>query len=86
MAHSDITALPHCRDDPPWTDCGDPISPDFGSVFAWPAALGGVALSFDRAGLRPALTLFDAGQLGEEIALYGRRFTVRQMGRASPAP
>jgi hypothetical protein len=77
MAPDDIAALPYCADDPPWTDCGDPASADFGSVFAWPAALGGVTLTFDRAGLRPALTLFDARSLGAEIAIYGRRFAVR---------
>lgn len=75
---SDIAALPYAKDDPPWTDCGDPASPDFGCVFAWPAALGGVALSFDGAGLRPALTLFDARRLGAEIAIHGRRFLVRK--------
>jgi hypothetical protein len=78
MTDLDIAALPRCRDAPPWTDCGDPRSPDFGSVFAWPAALNGVTLTFDRAGLRPALVLFDARELGEEIAIYGRRFSVRR--------
>jgi hypothetical protein len=78
MTLADIAALPHCREAPPWTDCGDPRSPDFGSVFAWPAALGAVTLTYDRAGLRPALVLFDARELGDEIAIYGRRFSVRR--------
>jgi hypothetical protein len=78
MATSSISA-PHCRDDPPWTDCGDPGSPDFGVVFARPAANGAVALSFDRGGLRHALTLFDASALGLEMLVYGRRFDVRRV-------
>jgi hypothetical protein len=78
MRTPEIAALPHCRDDPPWTDCGDLRSPDFGSVFAWPAALGGVTLTYDRAGARPALVMFDARDLGDEIVIYGRRFTVRR--------
>jgi hypothetical protein len=71
--------LPYCRDDPPWTDCGDPKGPDFGLVFARPAANGAVALSFDRDGRRHALTLFDGTAPGGEIVLYGRRFPVRRV-------
>ena len=81
MDDANIAALPHCRDDPPWTDCGDPAAPDFGAVYAWHAALGAVALTFDAAGLRPALTLFDARTLGDEIVAHGRRFTVLRGGR-----
>ena len=70
--------IPHCRDDPPWTDCGDPGRPDFGRVFARPVAGGAVALSFDRAGRRHALTLFYASDLGAEVVIYGRRFDVHR--------
>lgn len=62
--------------DPPWSDCGDPNSPDFGRVFARPAANGALELTFDRGGGRHALTLFDAAQLGPDIAIHGRRFSV----------
>ena len=64
------------RQDPPWTDCGDPRGADFGKVYARKVAGDAVALSFDRAGRRYALTLFDGATLGREIAIYGRRFSV----------
>ena len=35
-----------------------------------------MALTFDRAGRRPALTLFDRAKLGPDIVIYGRRFSV----------
>ena len=72
-------AQPHVADarrDPPWSDCGDLSSPDLGRVFAQSAANGAVALTFDRAGRRHALTLFDAAELGPDIVIYGRRFSV----------
>jgi len=62
--------------DPPWSDCGELSSADLGSVFAWPAANNGLVLTFDRVGRRHALTLFDAAELGAEIVIYGRRFSV----------
>jgi hypothetical protein len=62
--------------DPPWSDCGDLHSADLGRVFAWPVADGALALTFDRDGRRHALTLFDAAQLGSDIVIYGRRFSV----------
>lgn len=74
MAVSDAPL--HARQSPPWTDCGDPRSADFGCVFTLPVADGAVAIAFDRAGRRHALTLFDPAQLGPEIVVYGRRFTV----------
>jgi hypothetical protein len=64
------------RLDPPWSDCGDLSSPDLGLVFARPVANGALALSFDRAGRRHAMTLFDGAQLGSDIVIYGRRFGV----------
>jgi hypothetical protein len=64
------------RLDPPWSDCGDLSSPDLGLVFARPVANGALALSFDRAGRRHALTLFDGAQLASDIVIYGRRFSV----------
>ena len=71
----------HARQSPPWTHCGDPPSSDFGCVFAHAVADGAVALAFDRAGRRHALTLFDGDALGPEIVIYGRRFSVvRQPG------
>jgi hypothetical protein len=69
-------AVPHCRDDPPWTDCGDPTSPDFGRVFAWRRATGAAVLTFDRAGLRHALTLFHPAAVGSEMVIHDRRFSV----------
>lgn len=69
---------PLAREHPPWTDCGDPADPDFGKVFAWPAARGAVALSFDRAGRRHAITLFAGRPLGATVVVYGRRFEVAQ--------
>lgn len=66
----------HCRDDPPWGECGDPKSRDFGAVFAWPAAGGGCKLTYDPKGRRHAVTLFDARRLRGEIVIQGRRFDV----------
>ena len=45
-------------------------------MFAWPAADGAIALTYDRSGRRHALTLFDGRELGDEIILQGRRFSV----------
>jgi hypothetical protein len=73
------TATPYVADarlDPPWSDCGDPRGADLGRVFARPVANGALALSFDRAGRRHALTLFAGAQLGSDIVIYGRRFSV----------
>jgi len=71
-----ISPPKHCRADPPWSLCGDPRCPDFGTVFAWPAAGGGAMLTFDRAGRLHALTLFAPAQLDHEIVIFDRRFTV----------
>jgi hypothetical protein len=76
MPAPSLPAIPHCRAAPPWTDCGDPRSPTFGSVFAEPAANGALALYFDRRARRHAITVFDAREVGDEIVVYGRRFTV----------
>ncbi len=76
MLPSFDTALPHARDDAPWIDCGDPRQAGFGTLFVWPAAGAGVALTFDRPGRRHAATLFARRPLGLEIVLYGRRFSV----------
>jgi len=73
---ADPLGVPHCREAPPWTACGHRRSPEFGCVFARPAANGAVALSFDREGRHHALTLFDAAALGAEAVIYGRRFSV----------
>jgi hypothetical protein len=73
------TTTPYIADarlDPPWSDCGDCSSADFGCVFARPVASGAVALSFDRAGRRHALTLFDSEPLESDIVIHGRRFSV----------
>jgi hypothetical protein len=69
-------AQKHSREDPPWSWCGDRRSADFGCVFAWPAACGAVALTFDRQGRHQALTLFAPARPGAEIAIFGRRFDV----------
>ncbi len=76
MTADDAPDIPDARRSPPWSDCGDPRAPDFGDVFAWPVGGGAVALTFDRAGRRHALTLFAGVELGPEIVIYGRRFTV----------
>jgi len=47
-------------------------------VFAWNAAGRARMLTYDAAGRRHALTLFDARRLGPEIVIQGRRFTVAQ--------
>lgn len=69
-------SLKHSRDDPPWSWCGDRHGLDFGRVFAWPAAHGAVALTFDRPGRHHAMTLFAPVRLPAEIAIFGRRFDV----------
>ena len=76
MTAHDAHDIPDARQDPPWSDCGDPRSPDFGRVFARPVADGALALTFDRAGRRAALTLFAGVELGAEIVIFGRRFSV----------
>jgi hypothetical protein len=76
MAATVTRSIAEAWQDPPWSECGDPRSADFGRVFAWSAANGALALTFDRAGLRHALTLFDATLLGPDIVIYGRRFHV----------
>ncbi len=72
----------HSRDDPPWSHGGDPSEANWGWLFAWPAAGKAVMLSFDRAGRRHALTLFDQRDLAAEMVAHGRRFSVRR----APAP
>lgn len=68
--------ISHSRENPPWSWCGDRRGPDFGRVFAWPAARGAVALTFDRRGRNHALTLFAPVRLPPQIAIFGRRFDV----------
>lgn len=72
----DETALAHSRDDPPWSWCGDRRAGNFGCVFAWPAARGAVALTFDSRGRQHAMTVFAPARPGPEIAIFGRRFDV----------
>jgi hypothetical protein len=76
MTMFDEDVAPHSRAAAPWTDCGDPASPDFGAVYAWRAARGALALTFDRRGLRHAVTLFSGVCPGPQIVLHGRRFDV----------
>ena len=76
MAASISPLPPHARRDAPWTHCGDPGGADFGVVFVSPAANGALALSFDRDGRRHAVTLFSNVELGAEIVIHGRRFSV----------
>jgi hypothetical protein len=66
----------HSRDDPPWSWCGDRRTPDFGCVFASPAARGAVALTFDRRGRHHALTLFAPMLREAQIDIFGRRFDI----------
>ena len=79
---TDRTSVPHCRDDPPWGECGDPNSPTYGAVFAWPAFGRACKLTYDGKGRRLALTLFDGRTLGPEILIQGRRFDVVHAGSA----
>jgi hypothetical protein len=84
MTTTDSRTPAHARQSPPWTDCGDPSLSDFGAVFAAPVANGAVCLTFDRRGRRHALTLFAGVDIGGEIVIYGRRFSVvRQASGAS---
>jgi hypothetical protein len=75
MRRSDAS-IPHAANDAPWGACGDQNSPDFGTVFAWPAAGRALALTYDRQGRRHALTLFEGRELGSQLVLHGRRFDV----------
>jgi len=75
IVFADETA-PHCREAPPWTDCGDPAAPDFGSVYAWRGANGAAVFTFDRRGRRHALTLFHRPDPGAAVTIHGRRFDV----------
>jgi hypothetical protein len=70
----------HARENAPWADCGDPRDPEFGLVFAMPAANVALALTFDRAARRHAVTIFDGAALGPEIVIHGRRFSVVRLG------
>ena len=74
-AFADETA-PHCREAPPWTDCGDPAAPDFGSVYVWRGANGAAVFTFDRHGRRHALTLFRRPDPHAAVTIHGRRFDV----------
>ncbi len=69
------STLPHARDNRPWSHCGDTRSPDFGTVFAFPAARGSVTLAFDRAGTDAFACLPDA-ELGDTYEYAGRLFDV----------
>lgn len=80
MTPADTAALPHCRQNPPWGECGDPSSADFGCVFAWRAAGEAVALTYDRRARCHALTLLRPRALGDEIVLQGRRFIIVPAG------
>lgn len=75
------------RADPAWFDCGDPRSPDYGSLFLQPAALGATACWFDRAQHRFAMTRRPGAgpRLGEIAALHGRAFRVADWTDASKA-
>ena len=83
---SDALDVPLCRDDPAWGECGDLRSPDFGTVFAWPAAGRARMLTYDRKGRRHALTVFDGRQVRQEIVIQGRRFTVADGTPAGGSP
>jgi hypothetical protein len=76
MTVFDDDTPPHCRAAPPWTECGDRAAADFGSVYVWPGANGAAVFTFDRAGLRHALTLSRRHDPGAEVVIHGRRFGV----------
>ena len=84
MTPTDFRTPAHARQSPPWTNCGSPSHPDFGAVFAASVANGALCLTFDRRGRRHALTLFDAADIGAEIVIYGRRFTVVRQPAGAP--
>ena len=65
---------PHARTDPPWCDCGDRSSPDFGAVFLDIDADGTVFIFFDRA-LTQAYGWTRTLPTTETV-LFGRRFAV----------
>ncbi len=58
MPTSPFAARPVTADDPAWFDCGPPHSPDYGCLFAQPAALGATAYWFDRSQRRFASAPF----------------------------
>lgn len=68
--------VPHAKSSPPWSDCGAPKSPDFGTVFADRPFEGTVGLWFDRAMERRFACRVAVADLGDEIVIAGRRFGV----------
>ena len=77
-------AMPHARDDAPWSECGDRASPDFGALFAWPAWGGAWRLTYDRLGRDHALTRYASG-FEDQVVLHGRRFDIAA-GEAGATP
>jgi hypothetical protein len=76
MPTSPSAARPVTADDPAWFDCGPIRSPDYGSLFVQPAALGATAYWFDRGQHRFAMSCRAGPRLGEIAQLHGRAFPV----------
>jgi len=85
MPTSPSANRPVTADDPAWFDCGDPRGPDYGRLFAQPAALGATAYWFDRGQLRFAMSCRGGPRLGEIAQLHGRAFAVADWTDAAKA-
>jgi len=71
-----IAPPPDARDDPPWGECGNHRSPDFGALFVQSVAGTAVALFYDRARRRHAVTMLRGLSGAAEMVVQGRRFTI----------
>lgn len=70
--------IPHARDVPAWSDCGDVGSPDYGTIFADKPFMGTCSLWFHRTDRRDS---YYAGgireaDLADTMVMHGRRFDV----------
>lgn len=80
-----IPIRPWAKDSPPWSFCGDKAGPDFGTLWAEPAARGSTILYFDRERRHHAMTVYDRC-VGGVVELEGRRWTVRRLDAGRLAP
>jgi hypothetical protein len=79
------SARPVTADDPAWFDCGAPHGPDYGRLFAQPAALGATAYWFDRDQRRFAMSCRAGPSIGEIAEVQGRAFPVADWTDAAKA-
>jgi hypothetical protein len=75
-AESDV---PYAADDPAWSGPSPAWIPEYGCLFAEPAALGGTTFYFDRNRRHHACTYGIEHPYGPEIVLHGRRWTVKPL-------